>query len=97
MLFDYAIGDGETEACTCSNFLCSEKRVEDALLKTCWYTRTRITKMNIHDISLNSAGDRDHLLRHVSQSIPSIRQQINEDLFHLYGIANHDHIFRGKT
>src|SRR5256884_319604 len=38
-----------------------------------------------------------HFLRHVSQSIPSIRQQINEDLFHLYGIANHDHIFRGKT
>src|SRR5689334_778409 len=74
VLFDNAIGNRETKACSCTNFLCREKWIKDTLFKACRYTGPGITKSNLHHIGLECTDNGNDFTRRINHCIACVGQ-----------------------
>ena len=97
MLFDNAICYREAKACTRANFFGGKKRIEDTLFQAWGYTQTGIRNSDIHHVSIDRTGDGNGLERHIGQSIASVREEINKDLFQLDRIADDDNLRQAEN
>src|SRR2546426_200047 len=96
MIFDDAIGDREAQTCSCSNLFCREEWIKDTLFEIRGNTRTSITHTQYYALCLHSTGDGNNFMCHVGKRITRIGQEINNNLFQLDRVANHQHLFFRK-
>src|ERR1700674_5800490 len=96
VIFDNTVRDGETQASSRSNLFRSEEWIKDALFQFWRDTRAGIAKTQIDALVLQRTRDANFFTKYIRQCVSRVGQQVNEDLFHLNGIANHDDLFFRK-
>src|SRR6266853_2352376 len=88
VLLDNAICNREAQPGSRANLFGREERIKDALFESYRYTRASIAECNIHYVILHFTGNRNRFAWCICHCIACIRQQINEDLLQLDGVAD---------